>query len=295
MPDAPRFQVVVQPFEEAYRHYHGAGVVTFVLSCADRWMTWRERRALARTEAQSQQVLRYRTDVTSNVAGRYDNARRGQTTSQITQAGARSASQNLVMFLVFLPVALAMISLQPNGAKAWGEVDTPSSKQSRLARHLVAIDAYDLVRRNAPQVLFLDVRTEPEVELLGVPRLIDGHVPFLLYATHPAGDGRRRGSQLMINADFVSTVGERLAAKALTTDSAVVLICADGTRSARAADVLAEAGFAQVYTIVDGFEGDQVAGATHSERRAINGWKLSRLPWFYPATPHIFSYTQASR
>jgi rhodanese-related sulfurtransferase len=196
------------------------------------------------------------------------------------------------MFLVFLPVALAMISLQPNGAKAWGEVDTPSSKQSRLARHLVAIDAYDLVRRNAPQVLFLDVRTEPEVELLGVPRLIDGHVPFLLYATHPAGDGRRRGSQLMINADFVSTVGERLAAKALTTDSAVVLICADGTRSARAADVLAEAGFAQVYTIVDGFEGDQVAGATHSERRAINGWKLSRLPWFYPADPRMFSYTR---
>ena len=48
-------------------------------------------------------------------------------------------------------------------------------------------------------------------------------------------------------------------------------------RSARAADVLAKAGFTQVYNVVEGFEGDY--GKTG--RRDVNGWKNAGLPWTY--------------
>jgi hypothetical protein len=47
--------------------------------------------------------------------------------------------------------------------------------------------------------------------------------------------------------------------------------------------MLAEAGFSDVYTITDGFEGD----ADKNGDRTRNGWKNSGAPWTYKLDPEL--------
>ena len=61
----------------------------------------------------------------------------------------------------------------------------------------------------------------------------------------------------------------------------VILICRSGDRSARAADLLANAGYTQVYSITDGFEGDAAKDGPQAGQRIVNGWKNAGLPWTY--------------
>jgi rhodanese-related sulfurtransferase len=68
-----------------------------------------------------------------------------------------------------------------------------------------------------------------------------------------------------------------LSAKGLSKDDKVILMCRSGDRSARAADVLTDAGLTKVYSVFEGFEGD----TSREGRRTVNGWKNARLPWTY--------------
>ncbi len=80
---------------------------------------------------------------------------------------------------------------------------------------------------------------------------------------------------------FLNEVRRRLGAKGLGPNDAVVLICRSGDRSAAAANLLAEAGFKNVYSVVDGFEGDLATDGPKAGQRAVNGWKNAGLPWSY--------------
>ena len=177
--------------------------------------------------------------------------------------------------------AVAFASILCGNARAQMHAEGPPEKVGMAGLPLTAFDAYSLVRQNWPRVLFLDIRTAVEAELLGTPRLSDANVPFLLRTHPPAWDETNGGLVLERNTSFVALVGQRLNEKRLTRSDAVVLICADGRRGAQAADALAAAGYQKIYSVVDGFEGDQVEADTPSGRRAINGWKLSGLPWSY--------------
>jgi rhodanese-related sulfurtransferase len=68
-----------------------------------------------------------------------------------------------------------------------------------------------------------------------------------------------------------------LQARGLTKTDQVVLICRSGDRSAKAANLLADLGYTNVHTVVDGFEGDM----SPDGRRTVNGWKNAGLPWTY--------------
>ena len=52
-------------------------------------------------------------------------------------------------------------------------------------------------------------------------------------------------------------------------------------RSARAVNALAKLGFTNVYSMVDGFEGDK----DKDGKRTVNGWKNDGLAWSYKLTP----------
>lgn len=77
--------------------------------------------------------------------------------------------------------------------------------------------------------------------------------------------------------DFVPEVNRRLKEKGLAKGDAVVLICRSDDRSSRGANRLADDGFTQVWSVVDGFEGDM----SKDGRRSVNGWKNAGLPWSY--------------
>lgn len=58
-------------------------------------------------------------------------------------------------------------------------------------------------------------------------------------------------------------------------------MCRSGSRSAKAANLLDQMGYKNVYTILDGFEGDKAKSGPNKGHRVVNGWKNSPLPWSY--------------
>ena len=75
----------------------------------------------------------------------------------------------------------------------------------------------------------------------------------------------------------------------------ILAMCRSGGRSAIAANLLAQAGFTNVYNVVDGMEGDAVKDpdSLFLGQRLVNGWKNSGLPWTYDLTPDRLSLPRA--
>ena len=72
-----------------------------------------------------------------------------------------------------------------------------------------------------------------------------------------------------------------MAAKGLSKNDTVILMCRSGDRSSKATNLLAELGYTKVYTVIDGFEGDVAKDGPQAGQRVVNGWKNAGLPWTY--------------
>src|SRR5262249_25796186 len=143
----------------------------------------------------------------------------------------------------------------------------PAVKQTKLGQYMTAQEAADFVAKNGSKLLFLDIRTSAEVSFVGMPTPADANVPYMIKPPFPVWDNTRSNFKLEPNPDFLPDLRKRLSAKGLTPDDTIVLICRSGDRSAAAANLLAEAGFKQVYSVVDGFEGDLAADGPNAGRR----------------------------
>ena len=158
----------------------------------------------------------------------------------------------------------------------------PEIKRSRLQLYLTATEAHDIYTREPARTLFLDVRTRAEAMYVGVPSDADALVPYVEHQELMTDWDDRRGMyQLMANSDFLTEAETRLKQKGLTKADRVILICRSGDRSAHAADLLANAGYTRVYSVVDGFEGDTAKDGPKAGQRVVNGWKNAGLPWSY--------------
>jgi rhodanese-related sulfurtransferase len=75
----------------------------------------------------------------------------------------------------------------------------------------------------------------------------------------------------------------------------ILVTCRSGSRSAIAVNLLARAGFTNVYNIIDGMEGDLVTDpdSVFVGMHLKNGWKLSGLPWTYDVDPARVSHPRA--
>ena len=67
----------------------------------------------------------------------------------------------------------------------------------------------------------------------------------------------------------------------------LLVTCRSGGRSAIAVNMLAKAGFRNVFQVIDGVEGDVVtdSDSVFLGQRLKNGWKNSGCPWTYKLTP----------
>jgi len=106
--------------------------------------------------------------------------------------------------------------------------------------------------------VLVDVRTAEE-------RKFVGHVPDTLHVAWATGTSLTR------NPRFVRELEAKTG-----KDAAVVLLCRSGNRSALAAEAAAKAGFANVFNVLEGFEGDLDDGGRRGLR---NGWRFHGLPW----------------
>jgi len=180
---------------------------------------------------------------------------------------------------LFLVALFALFASQ--SAFAVDSTDLPKKKRTKLELYMTPIDAYEFVTKNADKSLFLDVRTRTEVNFLGMPTNVDANVPYMVMNEWYAWDSKKNTFKMEVNSDFADKVAERLAEKGLSKNDPVILTCRSGSRSAKAADLLAGLGYKNVYTIVSGFEGDKVKDGPFKGQRIKNGWKNAGLPWSY--------------
>jgi rhodanese-related sulfurtransferase len=156
----------------------------------------------------------------------------------------------------------ALLTLAATSANALEPDAVPAQKRTKANLYLSAGEVPAFLQSKGGRALFLDVRTPEELASVGSAPSIDANVPFK-FATPPG-----------LNADFAAWTDRRLSAKGLNKTDPVVLMCRSGNRSAAAADILTAAGYTQVYSVADGFEGD-----------GKGGWKMAGLPWGYTLEP----------
>nr|MBL8410471.1 sulfurtransferase [Dechloromonas sp.] len=166
------------------------------------------------------------------------------------------------------------------GSTDWDKL--PEIKKSKLGLYLTPQQAYDMKKANPKGVAFFDVRTRAEAMYVGWPSDADALVP---YVEHPElmteWDDKRFMYKLEPNQDFVPELERRLKEMGLGKDATIILICRSGDRSSKAQDRLQAAGYAKVYGIAEGFEGDTAKEGAKSAQRVVNGWKNAGLPWTY--------------
>jgi rhodanese-related sulfurtransferase len=107
-------------------------------------------------------------------------------------------------------------------------------------------------------IVLVDVRTAEE-------RRFVGRVPDTLHVAWATGTSFTR------NPRFVRELEAKTG-----KDAVVVLLCRSGNRSAQAAEAATRAGFAHVFNVSEGFEGELNASG---QRGAQNGWRFDGLPW----------------
>jgi rhodanese-related sulfurtransferase len=136
------------------------------------------------------------------------------------------------------------------------------------------------------RVHILDVRTFEEY-IFGGHFEMAKNIPLVFPRYDPDGPsmpGRPPGCSGELNADFVAT-----ARHLYGPADRVLVMCATGGRAAMAVNLLAQAGFVNVYNIINGFEGDRVddPGSVYHGKHMRNGWKNSGLPWGYEFHPDL--------
>ena len=173
--------------------------------------------------------------------------------------------------------------MAPAFAGTYQQVDTsklPEVKQTKLGLYLSAPEAFKMKSEGGAKALFIDIRTKGEFLFLGTPSVTDMNIPYMDIDDPVSWDKKNNRYAMSPNSDFVSAVNALLDRQHLTKNDPVILMCRSGDRSSPAANLLQQAGFTKVYSVVDGFEGDMGKDG----RRDVNGWKNADLPWAYKMT-----------
>lgn len=169
----------------------------------------------------------------------------------------------LATLLVLCAAAVALAAPPPQDTR----------KHTLLGLYVDAPEAYAMWQKAPGKITIVDVRTPEEYDLVGHPAMAP-NIPSLVWTG--VFDVQRKAYTLAENPRFVEAMKARF-----KPGDALILMCRSGHRSAAAAQRLIKAGFTNVYSMVDGFEGDAVADKASPDfgKRTINGWKNAKLPW----------------
>ena len=122
---------------------------------------------------------------------------------------------------------------------------------------LMPQEAYTLLQL-APGAKLVDVRTRAEWDWVGrVPGAVE-----IEWNQYPGG---------VRNPNFATELKRQV-----DPESLVIFLCRSGVRSIGAATAATEAGYANCYNVLEGFEGDKDA---NGHRGNIGGWRKAGLPW----------------
>jgi rhodanese-related sulfurtransferase len=157
----------------------------------------------------------------------------------------------------------------------------PKKKVTTLGLYYTPLEANNRMLTHGSKTIFIDVRDPVEVNFTGMPSVADANIPFK-FTDMSKWHMKKRQFGMKKNKNFISDVAKIIKAKGLTKSDTVILMCRSGVRSAKATNLLATAGYTNVYNIMEGFEGDSIKKGTRKGQRTINGWKNSGVPWDTP-------------
>ena len=122
---------------------------------------------------------------------------------------------------------------------------------------LYPVEAYEVLHA-APGARLVDVRSRAEWDWVG--RVTTSvHIEWM---TYPG---------MKLNPHFLAQLEQQVDKEAL-----VLFICRSGGRSHHAAVAATNAGFADCYNVLEGFEGNL---SRDKQRNTIDGWRVAGLPW----------------
>lgn len=122
---------------------------------------------------------------------------------------------------------------------------------------LLPVEAYEIMR-SAPGAKLVDVRTRAEIDWVGkIPGAVE-----VEWATYPG---------MRLNPGFMAQLEQTVDKEAL-----VMFICRSAARSHYAAIAATQAGYADCYNVLEGFEGDK---NSENHRGTLGGWRAAGLPW----------------
>jgi rhodanese-related sulfurtransferase len=155
------------------------------------------------------------------------------------------------------------------------KTDMIKEKQTTLQLYVTSKEAYEMWKQAPEKIKILDVRTSEEFLYIGHAEMA-WNIPAFLQVYQ--WDPEKKKLPMKLNPEFMAIVKRNF----LPTDT-ILVTCRSGGRSAMAVNMLAEAGFKNVFNITDGFEGDQVKDpeSVYNGQRIRNGWKNSGIPWTY--------------
>jgi rhodanese-related sulfurtransferase len=185
----------------------------------------------------------------------------------------RSTVVSALLAVVFSSSTFA-VTLSPD--------QVPEPKRTQAQHYLLPQEVFEFKTKEAAQTLLVDIRTPSELQFVGYTQLIDGNVPYISY-DYSEWDAKIKEYKRDFNSGFVGQV-ETLMAKAGLAgkkDTRIILMCRSGDRSARAADLMAKSGYTNVWSAIEGFEGDKAKDGPTKGKRTVNGWKNANLPWTY--------------
>ena len=122
--------------------------------------------------------------------------------------------------------------------------------------------AWDMLKQD-PDAVLLDVRSMVEWAYVGVPDLSSLHKDVVTIEW-----SKMTGQP---NAAFSKQLED-----AVPKDKKLLVICRAGIRSHAACQAAAQLGYAEIYNIEDGFDGQL---DDNRQRKSVSGWCASGLPW----------------
>lgn len=189
---------------------------------------------------------------------------------------------NALAHLRHATLAAALTALAAPTALAFDAAQVPEAKRTSLGLYLDAKEAAQMKADQGDKAVFIDVRSRAEATFLGMSTQVDALMPYQEFGGEMAiWDERDNAFGLEANLDFIPQIEALFKAKGIGKDSPIIVMCRSGNRSATAVTLLAKYGYTQVYSVVDGYEGDKARTGPQAGQRVVNGWRNTGLPWSY--------------
>mgnify|MGYP000439102617 CR=1 FL=1 len=181
---------------------------------------------------------------------------------------------------IFTTTILLSTLLLPALNATAANVPDKDSMRTKAGLYINSVETHEMITKpQGREIVLIEVRDSVEIRFTGYTKMTDIHVPGKVIDSNK-WDDKKQSYGGHRNTNFSDELQTQLDKMGVSKKAHLIFMCRSGsTRSAPAADIFFDKGYANVYTMADGFEGGKAKDGTHNGARVVNGWKNAGLPW----------------